>query len=230
MSDMLETLVKLVKAPTLEKADTNTRYSKAARMKDWSKKIESIDIEKVESLEKSMKSYVDKFVLGDRVEMEEARKLSQEEIDTMAEEYIAMDEMMTYLEARKKQFRSMVFTSLNVRYAEEEESSKSQSTHLAEYRPGKLPSEKFGKTFNREGGTRKDPKINWEKLEKALGDRFSIVTEKVTIPAVEEQVVQRPSEELLLEAVNRGDVTLEEVREALEEGGYNSPKFVVRNL
>lgn len=186
----------------------------------WQKSIDDLDFDLVYQLDEAMQSYVTEFVL-DRVETKEPRLLEESEVNTLAKEYKSLDLIMKSLEARKAQMRTMVFNHINI--------DNEDVNHLdpVEQVPGEVVSKEEGLTFKREGGTKKDPSLDPEVLKEILGEKASEVFEEVVIP---ETVEEKFNEDKFLALVDEGTISLEEVREALIDNGYNTPRFNVRKV
>lgn len=203
---------------TTEEVVEKKRSSKEMR-EEWTKSINEVDFSMIEDLDNKMSSYVENFML-DRVEASEPRVLADDEIDQIAREYKSYKSIVDALEARKGQIRTMIFNHLNV----QEEESGGGSDRPIEYRPGSVKTEQ-GITFKREGGSMKDPTIDTEKLVEVLGEKSEELFSEVIIPEQKKKVF---NEEVFMQKVESGEISLEQVRSVLKNNGYNSPRFVVR--
>jgi hypothetical protein len=220
---LLATLEESV-APKLDRT-----LSKNARRAEWDKELEEIPEGKLADLEVQMESYVHDYF--NKIRMSEPRELSQEEIDSLAQEYTSWQVINDALQSRYRQFRQIVFTSLTESFAKEIEDSGLQTETPPEQMKGSLASTKFGVRFCREGGGRGRTKINAKTLESSLPEELyrsvcqAVEVPQVVIPAHTEYTLD---ENLLMEAISEGRIDLESIREAVVPGEWTTPKFQVR--
>ena len=95
--------------------------------------------------------------------------------------------------------------------------------------PGKLTSDRHRVQFSREGGKRKTPTLDWEKLKATMGEaRFrDALCEATEVPA---HTQYTPTEDKLMSALNAQEITLEDVRDAIIPGDWQTPRFVIRKV
>lgn len=208
------------------------KETKAVRRARWLKDLEEVPMEQITKLNDLMTSYVEEFML-DRLDFKNgARELEQKEVDSLAKEYVAWQTINDALQARHQQFRQMVFQSLNVQFEREIKEAGLVSDRPPEQMAGELFSEAYGVRFKREGGGRKDPTINWSRLQAELPEVYVEVCDKLDVP---EQVVPAhteliPNGEKLMTAVHSGKIPLETLREVLVPGAWMTPRFVPRKV
>lgn len=204
-----------------KKETVAVRDSRASRVAAWKQDLEQIPMEKIEDLDQTMSTFVEKYVI-ERVEAEEPRELNREEIDQLAGLYVDYQKIKDLLDAKHEEIRSLIFGHLDIISPVQEETPPSQI-------PGSVVSETHSIKFSREGGKRKAPSIDWDKLKEELGEeefeRLACKTE--IIPA---HVSVTPSEEVLLNSVQSGDINLETLRESLKPGDWSTPRFVTRKV
>lgn len=223
-------LEELDKTSVSSEIESGRRTSKAVRRAEWKAALDVIPMDKIIQLEKTMSSYVDKFLLT-RIELSEPRELTQSEIDGLAKEYLAWEELNDFIQARYSQFRAMVFASITARREREIQESGLISDRPASQMPGELYSEAYGIRFKREGGNRKPPQVVWSRLEAELPTEVykEICDEvKVSRQVIPAHTEYRPNGEKLMDAVQKGLVPLEVLREAIIPGAWMTPKFVPR--
>jgi hypothetical protein len=220
----------LDKAATASDLDARQKDSKVVRRGEWAKALDSIPMDQIQALQDNLTSYVDKYILS-RLEVSEPRELTTQEVDQLAAEYKAWEALDDFLAARKTQFKSIVFAALNARYDAQIKASGMVTDTPPEQMPGELYSEANGIRFKREGGARKAPTVNWEKLEADLSPEvWAEVCDHVKVPRqiIPAHVDSTPNEEKLMTAINDGKVSLETLRESLVPGAWTTPRFVPR--
>lgn len=206
---------------SLEKKEEKTEKapSKQERVSYWTDKATK---EELVELFKSVSSYADKMV-------EATESLSQEQVDALGEEYLLWQKFNDFLESRNKTFRGMVFSTLD------EQASQTSSSVPPHQTKGKLVANTSeGKlSFNREGGDRKKPTVDVDRLKEVVGDsRFEKLTDKIKVrrQVIPAHTEEKFSEEKFVEAVYNGDITFEEAQEVLIPGAWQTPRFTVRRV
>lgn len=201
--------------------------TKQQRINQWKQDKNEMDLDKVQRISDVLSTYVEKFFV-DRVDMQEPRELTQEEVDKLAQEYLDLEQMSELITSRHQMMRWMTFQSLNEKYASEDEKMKVDAKTPPQQRKGRLESQAFGRAFCREGGNRTPAAINWSRLRAELpADVFNEVCDAEIIP---EHVEYTPNEKKFMAAVLEGRVPMELLRDAMVPGKWQTPKFQVRKI
>jgi hypothetical protein len=215
LSDVVETLSQEAEAPVKPK-------SAATRRDEMRTLAASGDVDFLNDLEDSMASYVRHVLLTANREL--PVKMTQQDVDDMADEYKDLDRLINFLKSRQELMKQRVFSSLDEDFSEQ--AKKRVLERPIEEMNGKLVSTS-GVSFNRERGGRKDPQVDWKKLRTVLPqEAYDAVCEPEHV--VEQVIPAKPTEELLMDALAAGTVTIDQVRQALIPGDWNPVAFVVR--
>ena len=205
----------------VEKSTTEKRPSKEQRVSYW---LESASKEDLAQLVVLMSQYVENMVKpqGDSLKTED-------EVRALGEEYVSWQKISDFLDSRNKTFRSLVFKTLD------ENSEKLNSSTPPHQTKGKIEVETSeGKlSFNREGGDRKKPTVDVERLKEIVGEaRFSKLVDKIKVrrQIIPAHTEEKFSEEKFVEAVYNGEITLEEAEQVLIPGEWQTPRFTVRRV
>lgn len=197
------------------------RDTRASRREAWAQDLNSIPMEKIEDLDNTMSSFTEKHVI-DRVEVDEPRPLELSEVDKLADLYQDYEKILAVLEAERDRIRKLI-------YAHFDATLEGDETTPVEQVPGKLTSDRHRVQFSREGGKRKTPTLDWEKLKATMGEaRFrDALCEATEVPA---HTQYTPTEDKLMSALNAQEITLEDVRDAIIPGDWQTPRFVIRKV
>lgn len=191
----------------------------------WRAPVAEIEKKKISSVKSAMRNYMNNYFTK-KVEMVEPRELTQDEVNQLAAEYREVQEINDLLQSRKEDMKELVFTSLTEKYESESEfvDSDTPPTHIK----GRLTSPEYGLAFCREGGDRKKPTVDFEKLKEKVSDTLfqSMCTQKV----IPEHIEYTLDEDKMMDAVQNGSLTLETIREVLIPGSFQSPRFTVREI
>lgn len=217
--DRLSELLAQVDKQAAEVEAKQARETRATRRAAWAKDLEQIPMDKIENIDRIMSSFTERHVI-ERIEADEPRPLERDEVDRLADLYLDYEEIIALMEAKREEIRKLIFGHLDSTLNADEETPVEQV-------PGKVTSDTRKIVFSREGGKRKAPTIDWSALENKLGeDRFHAVL--CVSEHVPEHTKYTPTEDNLLNAIQDGDLTLEDLRSAIIPGAWTTPRFVAR--
>ena len=187
--------------------------------------IEKHDSERLADLEEKASALI-ATINSNIIDLKKPRLLTKRKAKALLEELLAQRDLKEFLEVRKEMIREAVFNSLNIQLAAE-------GVEDPENTNGSIPVPELGQRLVREACGPKDPKLNEEKLELDLGEElWDQVCEIEVIP---EQVIPAHTQktlsiERLMKLAESNPAILEKIRDALEVGGFKTPRFTVRNL
>lgn len=205
----LDVILKELGLKAVASVEKKARDTRAERYRSWlepGKKLEGVEKERITSLAE---------VLGQATILDELRELTQDEVDALTEELIAIRTSWDITNARADQIRKTVFTSLNAKFAEDEGISE------PEFEAGTIYSPKHGFKLVRQirGGS---SYVEWSDLEDLLpAEVWTEITDRVVTERrvykgdskksepVVKTVTREINEERVMQAFRDDKITLE---------------------
>lgn len=211
-------------AAEVQKQKKENRSTIAQRSEAWKQVLATMDEEKLLVMQEKMSEYVD---LVSKIDLDintPPKSLDDNQRVHLMKVYLMYKEMSEFLEVCKQWFKDITFSVIE---AEKEAAGVEDFEHAG----GEILVPELGKRFCKEGGKRKNPTLDEDKLKELLGDKWEDACEveevpEVVIPAHREVTF---SIEKLMELAESDLTILETVREALIPGDWGSNSFTVRN-
>lgn len=147
--------------------------------------------------------------------------LSQDQINTLSDEYLRFDKLKVELEALEGRYRSLIFAHLD-------ETGPKIPGRPASQVPGKVEASGPGPryVFERRGGNRANPELDTDALREALPEELAaqvyVTVHHDPVPAWDEEVFD---EGRFCELVDAGRIDLDVVAEHLTPGAWRTPSF-----
>jgi len=209
----------------VQKQNKENRSTVAQRSEAWKQALATMDEEKLLVMQEKMSEYVD---LVSKIDLDintPPKSLDDTQRVHLMKVYLMYKEMAEFLEVCKQWFKDITFSVIT---AEKETANVEDFEHSA----GEILVPELGKRFCKEGGQRKNPTLDEDKLKELLGDKWEDACEveevpEVVIPAHRETVF---SIEKLMKLAESDLTILETVREALIPGDWGPNSFTVRNM
>lgn len=201
------------------------RTTVAQREEEWKKALASQDETKLLEMQETMSNYVD-LVSKHEIKFDELPKeLTKDDRVRLMKEHTMFKDMDEFLKIRREWIRSVIFEIIT-------EMNRKKGVEDPEHATGSVEVPELGKRFAKNGGGRKDPILDEEKLKTLLGAQWADACEVEFVPrqVIEEHTELRFSIEKVMKLAENDLTVLEKVRESLTPGDWKSNSFAVYNL
>lgn len=187
-----------------------SRSTVATRKRDNVRAIAEFDLDRLLALQEKMAKLIDTLTANEL--SADGGVLDGQKAAALMGEYLDERDITEFLAARREMIRQAVFD------------------HLDEVGESELPVPEHGKKFCRDGGGYGTPRVDEQRLQALLGDRWIDACEEVIIPPQPERIEYQLSLEKLLAMGREDPAVLETLRSCLVPGKPQTPRFVVRDL
>jgi hypothetical protein len=201
-------------AATPSPGTSGTKSTVATRKAAQRKAIEELDIDRLLELQAKMNSLIDVITGNDLAAWDDV--LDEEKATKLMAETLDVKEVAEALDARRDMVKEAVFTHIDRVFGPNEN--------------GHVDAPDLGKKFTREGCGYGTPRVDEQRLQGLLGDRWVDACEEVIIPPTEARIEYKLSIEKVLDLAHQDPEVLEALRTCLVPGKPKSPRFVVRDL
>jgi len=191
------------------------------RAKEWRDALASMDVDKLLAMQETMSNYVDLIAKHELDFAAPPKDLSEEQKVRMMRSSLMTKEVKEFLEVYYNWVRSTVFGVIT-------EAKEAEGVEDADFAKGEIEVKSLGKRFCKEGGGRRDPVLDEEKLQELLGkEEWEGCLETEVIPAQEVTVF---SVEKLMQLAESNPSVLEKIRVCLKPGDFKSNSFMIRDI
>ncbi|QDH91779.1 hypothetical protein SEA_PHRAPPUCCINO_104 [Mycobacterium phage Phrappuccino] len=197
-------------------ADTG-KSTAAKRRAAQRKAIEEFDLDRLLDLQEKMSRVIDTLTKNE-LRLDEGGTLTPEQAESLMAEHLDEREIAELLEVRKEMIREAVYEHLD--------------QTVGPNTSGALEVPTLGKKFCREGAGLGTPKVDEQRLQGVLGERWDEVCVEEVIPAqvIPERRERRFSLDRLLDLAQRDPQILEALGSCLAPGKLRTPRFVTRDM
>jgi len=214
----------LVKQTEREVAKTN-HYTVAQRKLLSRQAIEKHDGERLADLEDKASGLI-ATINSNLIDLKKPRLLTKRKAKALMQELLDQRDLKEFLEVRKEMIREAVFNHLNIELD-------AKGVEDPENTNGSIPVPELGQKFVREACGPKKPTLNEEMLKASLGEE--LWEQACEVEEIPEQVIPAHTQvtlsiERLMKLAESNPAVLEKIRDSLEVGGFNTPRFTVRKL
>lgn len=201
------------------------RTSVEQRAAEWKSALEKMDEDKLLDMQEKMSDYVDLVSKQDMDFGEFPKELNSTQRVQMMRCVLMTKDIKEFLDVYHNWVRSAVFSVVT-------EMNEKKGVKDPEHATGSIEVPELGKRFAKNGGGRKDPSLDEEKLKTLLGSQWVDACEVEFVPAqvIPEHTELRFSIEKVMKLAENDLTILEKIKECLTPGDWKSNSFAVYNL
>lgn len=194
------------------------RTSVATRAEEWKQALAKMDDEKLIAMQETMSNYVDLIAKHEVDFGEFPKELTGTQRVQLMQGVLWTKEIKEFLDVYQNWVRSAVFSVIT-------EQNTKPGVEYPEYAKGEIPVRSLGKRFCKEGGNRKAPTLNYEKLREELGEELYNQCVSVEVKRVETFSIEE-----LMKLAETDPSVLEKIRKSLKPGDFGANSFTVRDI
>lgn len=198
------------------------KTSVAQRAEEWQNALATLNEDRLLEMQETMSNFVD-LVSKHEVDLsfdQFPKSFTDTQKIQLMQGALATKDIREFLDVYYNWIRSAVFSVIT-------EQAEQDGRDNPEYVKGEIVVSSLKKRFCKEGGGRKDPILDEEKLKSLLSEEdYKSCIEIETIPA---RTVETFSIEKLMGLVKDDPSVLEKIRESLIPGGFKSNSFTIRD-
>lgn len=212
-------------AREVQNASKIPRTSVEQRKKSWLEALAKMDEDKLLDMQEKMSDYVD-LLSKHEISFEELpTELNDVQRVQLMRSALMSKDIKEFIETYYEWVRKVVFEVVA------EEKSR-EGVDDPEHAKGEIKVPELGKRFCKQGGGRKDPILDQEKLKELLGEQWEDACEAEILPPITlpERVEHHFSVEKLMKLAETNPSILEKIRECLRPGEFKSNSFTILNL
>ena len=195
------------------KPRSNAELRRAA----YAKAVKNLDRKQLASMNKTVRNFLPLAKANSAITAETG-VLTLDQAEDLMIEVLEVKRLQEIAKSRYEEIRKRVFNSITESFAE-------QGEEFPEHLAGFIEIPKMGLKFTREGGSRKEPELDEDKLAELVGPE---VWEQVTTVEVVETRHFDP--DLFLELARSKPKLLEQLRSALKVGAFGTSSFHQRAM